>query len=152
MLCRIEEQIESRDMNEASECGLPHHLLVPRWLVYWCIQSFNQILKLDSFQVQKFQRRWRKLCSSGGSHWCCTRRDWGWRRWRPPHVSVRPTPPFFCSWNFRSSCYIIGYVMLINLHLIANPLDFHLIERLISTCMEKGTIPEALILIPIGYI
>ena len=30
ILRRIEEQIESRDMNEASDCGLPHHLLVPR--------------------------------------------------------------------------------------------------------------------------
>ena len=29
--------------------------------------------------------------------------------------------------------------MPINLHLISNPLAFHLIEILISTCMEKGT-------------
>ena len=39
--------------------------------------------------------------------------------------------------------------MPIKLHLIANPLAFHLIERLISTSMEKGTV-QKVFLDPIG--
>ena len=57
MLRRIEEQIENKDRNQVSDCGLPHHLLVPRWVIVNAIHDpWNNGKEVPRWGVAEIQK------------------------------------------------------------------------------------------------